>query len=47
MVWLDVCLRMLVLVKCTLDDAHSVFLLLLLEVDFVDTLIACDGDRCR
>jgi hypothetical protein len=26
------------LVNCMLDDAHSLFLLLLFEVDFVDTL---------
>jgi hypothetical protein len=32
------------MVLCVLDDALSLFLLLLLEVDFVDTLVACDGD---
>jgi hypothetical protein len=29
---------MLILVKCMLDDTHSLYLFPLLEVDFVDTL---------
>ena len=35
---------MLSLAKYRLDDALSLFLLLPLEADFVDTLVACDGD---
>jgi hypothetical protein len=38
---------MFFLVNCALDDALSFFLLLLLEVDFVDTLgsgMVIDGD---